>query len=361
MPRLRYYISGHGLGHAGRSCLIIETLRARHPDIEVDIVSGAHPWFFEKTLGAGNPVRPASFDVGVIQRGSLRMEPKATLEACRELLGRRPGLIAREARSLKESRTDLVVCDIPALPMAAAAELGIPSVGISNFSWDWIYEPLFAPLGGGRDVIEALREDYGRGSLFLRLPFHGDSGAFARVEDLPLVGRRSGREPGETRKALGIPEGRRLALLSFGGFGLEGAELGGLARCKDWIFISEQRDLPELPNLRRIPPGVFRYPDLVRAADAVVTKPGYGIVSEAILGDTAVLYTGRGDFREQPLLEQALKRYCRSLKIDNARLLGGDWATSLESLMAQPAPAESLAAGGETQAADRLAGLCRGL
>jgi len=44
--KIRYYISGHGLGHASRSCQIINALRRRHPGIAVEVVSSAHPWFF---------------------------------------------------------------------------------------------------------------------------------------------------------------------------------------------------------------------------------------------------------------------------------------------------------------------------
>ena len=35
---------------------------------------------------------------------------------------------------------------------------------------------------------------------------------------------------------------------------------------------------------------------LVGAADAVVSKPGYGIISECIANETAILYTSRGHF-----------------------------------------------------------------
>ena len=38
----------------------------------------------------------------------------------------------------------------------------------------------------------------------------------------------------------------------------------------------------------------FRYEDLVAAVDVVLTKPGYGIVSECVANDTALLYTSRG-------------------------------------------------------------------
>ncbi len=111
-------------------------------------------------------------------------------------------------------------------------------------------------------------------------------------------------------------------------------------------------------GIQRPQPAQIPYPDLIRAADVVVTKPGYGIVSEAILNDTAVLYTDRGNFREQPLLEEALRLYTRSLKLDHQSLLDGSWAPYLESLMAQPRPEKEISAGGEVVAAERLAGFC---
>ena len=46
----------------------------------------------------------------------------------------------------------------------------------------------------------------------------------------------------------------------------------------------------------------YRYEDLVRAVDVVATKPGYGIISECIANDTALLYTSRGRFVEYDVM-----------------------------------------------------------
>ncbi len=92
----------------------------------------------------------------------------------------------------------------------------------------------------------------------------------------------------------------------------------------------------------------------MHGADVVITKPGYGIVAEAIANDTAVLYTRRGDFREQALLIDGLHRYARAREIDNTSLRAGDWGASL----CQPAaPAEELPTHGDIVVADRLAAL----
>jgi len=154
-----------------------------------------------------------------------------------------------------------------------------------------------------------------------------------------------------------VPADKRLALISFGGFGLDDFDFAPLSRLDSWVFLSEPALGGTAPNLRGIPPGSCHYPDLVAAADVVVTKPGYGIVSEAIANQTAVLYTERGSFREQALLIAALHRCTRALAIDNRRLRCGDWGEALETLVRQPAPAETLAADGDVIAADRLAEL----
>ena len=50
---------------------------------------------------------------------------------------------------------DLVVGDVPPLAFEAAAEAGVDSVAVANFSWDWIYERMnFADAA----VAAALRD-----------------------------------------------------------------------------------------------------------------------------------------------------------------------------------------------------------
>jgi len=208
--------------------------------------------------------------------------------------------------------------------------------------------------------VAALRRDYELADLLLRLPFAGELAAFRRVEELPLVARRARRGRREVRQELGIGDGMRVGLISFGGFGLDTFDLGPLAQLRGWVFLHEQGLSAAGDHARAIDAGACYYPDLVAAADAVITKPGYGIVSEAIANGTPVLYTPRGDFREQALLVAGLQRYGRAREIDNDRLRGGRWGDDLEALLALPEPVERLPADGELAAADRLAELAEG-
>ena len=147
-----------------------------------------------------------------------------------------------------------------------------------------------------------------------------------------------------------------MALLSFGGFGLDAAPLPGIAGLDGWVLLAEDPLVAGNPRLRPLPAGI-PYPDLVNAADVVITKPGYGIVAECLAHRTPVLYTPRGDFREQALLVAGLHRFGRAVEIDNDRLRRGDLHEALEQLLALPQPAESLAGDGAEIVADHLARL----
>jgi UDP-N-acetylglucosamine:LPS N-acetylglucosamine transferase len=81
-----------------------------------------------------------------------------------------------------------------------------------------------------------------------------------------------------------------------------------------------------------------RYEDLVGAADAVVTKPGYGIITECIANDTAMLYTSRGHFPEYDVLVKEMPKYLRTAFIGQDELFAGKWETAVNKLLAQPKP-----------------------
>lgn len=356
MACLRYYINGHGLGHASRSCRILQSLALAAPQVEVEVVSCAPEWFFAQALPRQMSLSGRQLGVGVLQEDSLVMREQDTLEACTAFHQQQQDMAAAEAQSLAASGVDLVVADIPSLAFAAAAKAGVPGVGVANFTWDWIYAGMAAKYPGYEQVVAAERQAYAQGDLLLRLPFCGPGDAFAQVEDVPLVARRARQDREAVRLALDISPRQQVALLSFGGFGLQDVELSAAAELKDWVFLLEARDVAgHLPsNFCSLPPGMFWYPDLMAAADVVLTKPGYGIVSEAIANNTAVIYTCRGDFREQQLLVDALKSYTRCCYISNEQLRHGQWRQALDAVMDQPPPADTPPMHGEKVVVKRL-------
>jgi hypothetical protein len=98
----------------------------------------------------------------------------------------------------------------------------------------------------------------------------------------------------------------------------------------------------------------IRYEDLVGAAEVVVTKPGYGIISEAIANDASILYTSRGHFPEYDVLVEEMPKYLRSASLSHDDLFNGKWEPHLDKLLAQPKPKKKPETNGADVAADML-------
>ena len=86
--------------------------------------------------------------------------------------------------------------------------------------------------------------------------------------------------------------------------------------------------------------GGLRYEDLVRAVDVVITKPGYGIISDCIANHTAMLYTSRGRFAEYDVMIREMPRYLRCRYLERDAFVEGRWLEGLEALAGTPAPPE---------------------
>ncbi|MFA5907153.1 MAG: hypothetical protein WC815_00090 [Vicinamibacterales bacterium] len=339
---IAFYISGHGFGHASRSIEVINALADRRPDLRVIIRSDVAPWLVQRTVRPGVTLEPAQCDTGVVQVDSLRPDARATIERGRQFMAAFSDRVAAEAAWLGRAGATLVVADIPPLGIAAASAAGIPGVAFGNFTWDWIY----AGYEGGADLADAIGRVYADTTLALRLPMSGGFATMPAVVNIPFVARRSERDPAAAREALGLPHGERLVLVSFGGYGLDGLNVEALRQLAGYrILLPGDVDEPALYARG------LRYEDLVRAADVVVTKPGYGIISECLANETALLYTSRGQFAEYDVLVTAMPRFLRAAFIDQAALFGGAWGPHLDALLAQPAPQEKPATNGAEIAA----------
>ena len=82
------------------------------------------------------------------------------------------------------------------------------------------------------------------------------------------------------------------------------------------------------------------YQDLVAAADLVITKPGYGIISECVANDTPLLYTSRGPFVEYDVFVAEMPRVLRCRFLPQEDLRAGRWRPHIDALLAQSAPPE---------------------
>ena len=313
----------------------------------------------ERTLTSPFVLDDRPVDTGIVQIDSLHLDEAETVAQARDFHATIDARAAAEAERLRAHHVRFVVVDAPPLGCAAAARAAVPSVVVSNFTWDWIYAEYREHLDRAPELIPAIQAAYGVADEAWRLPMHGGfetfgspigaAGQAPAIIDVPFVARHSTRDPRDTRARLGLPPDRRLVLPSFGAYGVRGIALEQAALDLDasWHVVRSS-------DAEILAAGV-RYEDVVRAADVVVTKPGYGIIAECIANGTALVYTSRGRFAEYPVLVREMPRYLRCAYLDNDGLLSGRWRSALEAAVSAPPPPETPRTDGAGVIADMIA------
>jgi L-arabinokinase len=356
---IAYYVTAHGYGHGVRSCDILGALLKAHSGVKVTVTTDLPASFLRSRVCSENlVVRPGAFDVGMVQKDSIRVDVDATLEQALQLVDERPKLVDYEAEMLRGEGADLVVADIPSIPLEAAAEAGIPAVAVGNFSWDWIYSPFIVRDPRWRPVIRMFEEGYRKAKLLLKLPFSPAMSVFQKHVDIPLLAKPGRARRPELSQLTGADGGKRWVLLSFTALDWDETALRAVEALKDYEFFTvKPLDWPGRKNIHAIDRMQIGFSDVLASSDVAVTKPGFGILSDCVANAKPIVYADREDFIEYPLLARELKRFLRNAHIPAADLYAGRLGDALAAIETAPAPKETLPGGGAEKTADILMGL----
>ena len=328
------------------------------PELTVHVRSTVPEWMFEHPLYLVKQ-SSAALDVGIVQDDSLQMELGPTLDACENLHSRIPSLIEQELTFITKHNIRLIIGDVPPLCFEIAARAGIPSVAITNFSWSGIYRGFLHDVPEFLPLVEEMENFYRKTTLALTLPYSCDVEIYPAQERIPFITRSSALDRREARERFGIPNLAAVVLLSFGGHGLKRLPLNRLMQQKEFFFIGTGDTPRNEPNLLILPNAQRSYVDLVRAADVIVSKPGYGIVADVIRHQIPLLYTDRGDFAEYPYLVKALEDCATADFIPQDDLIAGNLRPYLNRVLAKEKHWPAIATNGASVASEKVLRLLR--
>ena len=273
--------SSHGFGHTARQLGLIERLVSRH---QVTLFTHAPAM---AVVPQSVEVRRVKWDVGLVQYDSFGVDVVATLNWLEQNVGE--PFIEHIASQLADF--DLCIVDINPVVMAACAQKGTPVFAVGNFSWSWIYSH-FPPLEQWAARFQLWEAQCDAIDISAGLG-PGLSG-FKSIAYAGLLVR-------EGTTVNPIPKS---VLLSFGGFGLRSPELlmpKGLG-----LHFMAGTATASHPRLHGYPDRP--YESLIAAASVIVTKAGYGIVTEAVQHGVPLVCLSRSDFPEAPYLESWIRQ-----------------------------------------------------
>lgn len=267
---------------------------------------------------------------------------------------RLPELVEQEIAFVNIHQIDLIVGDIPPVCFEIADRLNIPSVAITNFTWDVIYDAYVDCHREFLPLIDEMRAFYKKASLALTLPYPCDMKVFPTRQAIPWITRVSRLTKEQARAAFNLPPSATIVLLSFGGLGLNALPWDRFQALDDYFFVATGQAELSGGNLRVLPDTQQRYEDLLRAVDVIVTKPGYGIVADVISHHVPILYTDRGEFPEYPRLVEALADCATAEYIPQSELLAGRVAPYLDRLTSKQPTWPMVAMDGANAAAQKI-------
>ncbi|MBF0270839.1 MAG: hypothetical protein HQL98_02020 [Magnetococcales bacterium] len=336
-------VSGHGFGHWAQLGPVIKALLDQKADLTIHVTGGVPSRLIANTLQHPFTHDPRNRDVGLVQPDPLRVDLNGTTHALHALHHPWSRRVAEEQQLMKAWRPDLILGNIPYLPMEAGNRLGIPTVALTSLTWDQVLIAYYPPDDPqAADWIGTMQAAYRRTTLALRitppLPVH----PFAETLTIPPITTLGTRRPVALREALGIDPGdsRPLVLVTLGGIPADSLPIAALTIQADYHWLVDQPLAPDaaphLHALQRVESWPFA--DLTASVEAIVSKPGYGMAISATANRVPFLYVRRGTFPDERPIAQWCARHGRAAEITPEAFRSGAFTAQLATLLQHPAP-----------------------
>ncbi len=338
-PHLLLAVSAHGYGHLSQVAPVINAVREQLPDLKLT-VQGA----FARELVAGRiagdfELIPEPADVGFAMHGPTEIDWPTTRKWFRDFHRHWAARLASEQTLLRDRGVDIVVTDIPYLPIAAAKANGIPAIAYSSLNWvDTLLEnsAVAEALAG---EIALMRKVYASADWFIQpepsipMTWLADSGRDNRFPVAPVSSFPKNRRD-ELNRLLGLDAAASVVLVSLGGIPMARA-LNHWPRLDGVQWLVDAPADPDRGDQFSIQRLGWPFPDLIGSADLLITKPGYGTFTEAARCGLPVLNIERADWAESRYLIDWLKNIVPLITVPLEQVRAGSIGDEIMTLLAQ--------------------------
>ncbi len=333
MPRLHVVVSAHGYGHLAQIAPVIDGLHAAIADLDVTVQTEIPRALIEKRLDCPFRQVARTADIGMLMDGPTVIRWEESLRAYQAFHRDWDDHLRAQTAIFSAHRPDLVLTDIPYLPLVAAKSLGIPAVAYSSLNWVDIIEVNERIADRMRPELATMRDAYRQADCFIQPE---PSMPMPWLEKRCPVGpvMRVGENIRPRIDAdLGLAPDDRLVLVSLGGIPLaDRLECWPALPGVHWMIAdsaTQARDDVHLWSEAQ-----YRFIDVLASADLVITKPGYGMFTEIAAVGLPALNIARPDWGESAVLEQWLGARATLRTIPLEQLFEGDIAAEVTELLA---------------------------
>ncbi len=358
MSHLLVTISSHGLGHLAQTAPVLNALRRLVPGLRLTVASLLPEPRLRARIDGEFDIEPRALDFGFEMEDAFRIAREPSARAYRDFHSHWSERVAEAAAWMERLQPDLLLANAAYLPMAAAAQQGIPAYGMSSLNWADLLAHVYAAEPWMPPVHAQMLQAYRSARAFIKLTPGMDMPDLSNGQWVAPVARLGRRRRAELRERCGVAADAKLLLVAFGG-------VDARLPMEDWRCPTGLHWLVpaawciDRPSVSAIEPLGWDFSDLIASVDALIGKPGYGTFVETACNGTPMLYAARPGWPEQDALIPWLHRHARAREVSEALLRRGDLADELEALWQLPAPVPVQPRGADEVAA-LLAPACSG-
>lgn len=290
-----FYISNYGFGHASRNIPIIRYILEANKNIKVIIKTGKAQGSFIRDVIGEFEDRVIYFfeamDVGlVLKENSLDIDKEKLTEKVLEYLNSFEERIAKEIEFLHYYNINLIISDIVPWIFKCSKKLNISSILISNFTWVEIYKEHLS-----EEIVKQYMECYKLADkvLFYELYMDEMKEYIDNYKEVSFCSREFDLVKADKIKS---SFKRPIVYLSVGRSVNLKDELDVSSLPYDFIVTDGIRVKGK--NVYYLDKETPNTQDYLLASDFVITKAGWGTVSEALLGRKKIALLSRDNVAE---------------------------------------------------------------
>ncbi len=330
-------ISSHGYGHGAQTATVLTALRTHCPDLRLTLLTGLPRKFLENRIPGEFQLIDWRGDFGMQMSSALEVDLTRSAADYAVFHANWDVRLAETVAMLESLAPDLLLANVPYLPLAASARIGLPGIALCSLNWADIYRHYFSDRPGSSAILECMLSAYNSAEMFL---CPAPSMAMPDLCNVRPIGplARLGHNCRATLCAqLGVSESQRIVVISPGGIPLS-------LPLQDWPVSNDiSWVIPDDCAMPRADMHTFAslgigFTDLVASVDAVLGKLGYGTVAECACNGTPLLYMPRPNWPEEHCLAEWLQVHGRCAPIRYEQVLRGELREALERILAQSIP-----------------------
>lgn len=348
-------LTGHGYGHLAQCAPVINSLRQRLPKL-VLTVCGSLPYeVVAARIDREFEYRQAELDPVLRMLNAWEVDVPASRQVYREFHRDWKQGYRNDIDLLGQIGPDLVLSDIPYRILSAAAQCGIPAVGLCSLNWAAIYAAYCEDSNEDRCIQEQMMNGYRAAGLFLVPTPAIPMPDLDNVVTTGPIARQGSRQQGALLQRCVVDRVTRTVLVALGGITTplpvdSWPHIEGVI----WIFADAvpqcRHDMVDFNSLE------MPFIDVLASVDVVLTKPGYGTYAEAVCNGVPILTIERRDWPETAYLNSWVRQHGHLEVMTREQFFSGDFVSQVNALLATET-FPGIEPDGIRQAADRIQSL----